>query len=664
MKIISRFSCPVSPGSGPESNSISPAFSGGRGQLGDENRGNHGQPGFTLAELLTVIGVIGIFAAILILVVRSLVYPSETLNEGAVTHSHEGAEEPFDVEIHVSDFDAVGDGVTDDGPAIESAIEHALATPGERRRVVFDEKTYFVGERMDRWPYFIIRQQEGLVIDGNGAELLFSPAQTPFRIEDSQNITIRNMRVDYVEPTYMQGRVVKVDSGGSGFSFDVQVDEGYPSPPTGDNIEGGGGRHGLVFEPDRYHRKVACGSHFKVDSIASAGEGVYRFYPAARYPRIHNIEIGDRVTHGGLFLKLPQEYRTNQRYAQGRMFAFQIERSADILIEDVALYATVTMAFNLIDNQGDVVFRRTELRRRPGSDRLLASLSDGIHSRNSRGAVILDECFLEAAGDDLFAVTADEGSVLEVNGPSTLVVRGSRGAAVRIHDRLWFRNPDGDLGMRTVSRVEDGGGGSANVTLDQPIEGVQPGTTTFLNLNETARGTTVRDTTFQPVMRQAMQIRRVTDVSIERNEVNGYGGEVGVALGSPMPETLRVQGNRLQNLGLWGIRVGADLSDRAVGNVVIQDNEVSMRDGHALYIHRNMDGVAIADNQVTIDEGSTQHGIYITDCFDITIDGLVLTDRRPAAEAGIFFLRVDPSEVVLRNIEADLATGVPVHVFR
>jgi hypothetical protein len=562
--------------------------------------------------------------------------------------------------FHVSAFGAVGDGITDDGPAIEQAIASALASSIERPTVLFDRKTYFIGERMDRWPYFVIKGVDGLVIDGRGAELLFSLTQTPFRIEDSQNVTIRNMTVDYVTPTYTQGSVVQVNADSR--TFDVRVDEGYPSPPTGISMLGGGGQHGLVFEPERYHRKVSCGSHFKVDLITQIADGVYRFKPNEQYPRMLNIEVGDRVTHGGLFLALPDEYRTNQRYAQGRMFAFQVERSAEILLEDVDLYATVTMGFNLQANKGDVTFRRVGLRRRPGSDRLLASVSDGIHSRNARGAVIVEESFLEAAGDDLFAVTADEGSIVTVLTSQRLRVRGSD---VRVGDELVFFNPGEDLGRRTVLRSDPVQDSSDKIIdLNGQVGDVSPGNTTFLNLDETAKGTTVTNTRFQPVMRQGIQVRRMTEARVENNVVHGFGGDVGIGLGSAFPQDIIVRGNHFESLFTWGIRVGADLSQRAVGDVLIEDNRVFMRDGNAIWIHRGMDGIRLINNEVVIDPASTQDGISIMDSYNIEIDGLKLFDPRQSAEAGIVFRRIPESEVTIRNVEGELADGVPVYLFK
>jgi hypothetical protein len=562
--------------------------------------------------------------------------------------------------FHVSEFGAVGDGITDDGPAIEQAIASALASSIERPTVLFDRKTYFIGEKMERWPYFIIKGVDGLLIDGRGAELLFSLTQTPFRIEDSRSVTIRNMTVDYVTPTYTQGRVVQVNSDSR--TFDVRVDEGYPSPPTGISMLGGGGQHGLVFEPERYHRKVSCGSHFKVDLITKVAEGVYRFEPNERYPKIRNIEVNDRVTHGGLFLALPEEYRTNKRFTQGRMFAFQVERSAEILFEDVELYATVTMGFNLQANKGDVTFRRVGLRRRSGSDRLLASVSDGIHSRNARGAVILEESFLEAAGDDLFAVTTDEGNIVSVLTNQRLRIRGSD---VRVGDELVFFSSGEDLGRRTVQGLDSVQGSSDTIIdLDGPVNDVIPGDTTFLNLDETAKGTTITNTRFQPVMRQGIQIRRMTEARVENNVVHGFGGDVGIGLGSAFPQEIIVRGNHFESLFTWGIRVGADVSQRATGNVLIENNRILMRDGNALWIHRGMDGIRLINNEVVIDPASTQDGISIMDSYNIEIDGLKLFDPRQSREAGILFRGIPESEVTMQNIESEMAVGVPVYLFK
>ena len=58
---------------------------------------------------------------------------------------------------------------------------------------------------------FPIIDKKNITIDGQGAKLIFHGEVLPFIIDQSENVTIRNLSIDYAEPGYFAARIV--DSG-------------------------------------------------------------------------------------------------------------------------------------------------------------------------------------------------------------------------------------------------------------------------------------------------------------------------------------------------------------------------------------------------------------------------------------------------------------------
>ncbi len=71
---------------------------------------------------------------------------------------------------------------------------------------------------------FDLSYRDGLVIDGNGAELILHGHIIPFYMREAKNITIKNLTIDWAYPFFSQGTIKKV---GDGF-FDVRFGKAYP----------------------------------------------------------------------------------------------------------------------------------------------------------------------------------------------------------------------------------------------------------------------------------------------------------------------------------------------------------------------------------------------------------------------------------------------------
>ena len=62
-------------------------------------------------------------------------------------------------------------------------------------------------------------------------------------------------------------------------------------------------------------------------------------------------------------------------------------------------------------------------------------------------------------------------------------------------------------------------------------------------LGRSHKGLTIRNTTFRPLMRQAMQLRTLSTALIESNLVEGIGGMAALAAGTPEGRDIRILNN-------------------------------------------------------------------------------------------------------------------------
>ena len=111
--------------------------------------------------------------------------------------------------VYLKDFLAPGAAGTDAVPAVRAALEHCaevgasrLVLPGGRLRMRPDravEKYQFISnndESLKRIAFDLVGMRD-FEIDGNGTELLFTGFISPFSLEDCENITVRDLTIDF-----------------------------------------------------------------------------------------------------------------------------------------------------------------------------------------------------------------------------------------------------------------------------------------------------------------------------------------------------------------------------------------------------------------------------------------------------------------------------------
>lgn len=465
--------------------------------------------------------------------------------------------------LRVAEFGAVGDGVHDDGPAISAAFDAARAD-GVPSIVVFEKKAYRLGENPTAWHYFQMQGHEDLVIEGGGATLLCPEGNLAFHFEGGRDITMRGLIFDTIKPTFTQGEVVAVDDSGT---LDVKLMEGYPEPPdeaslaaNGYRAHGGGGRHMIVFEKGGGARNRRMrDDHLYIRNITCVSPGVYRFHVKEDYlASFKDVAVGNWVSYGFNKAKLPAAVVASKDKSESTYAQIAAVRVENIAFEDIGIFGSINGGIRVSDMPGDVTLRNVRVIRKPGTRNLLSTISDALHLMNIRGRVVMEDCVVEAPGDDCLNIGAQRENIVALAESDRKIVtlRSTDNRyyyyTIREGDRLQFLDTASNrvLGVRTVTAVAfDRRKLTHTVTLDQEVAGLAPKTTQAMNLNQITKSTVIRNNTVTPYMRNAL-LARAQNMTIEGNKLDcSRGGVLGLNLSYASGQddarlrNVRVEGN-------------------------------------------------------------------------------------------------------------------------
>jgi hypothetical protein len=551
--------------------------------------------------------------------------------------------------LHVADFGAVGDGVTDDRPAIARALAQAAQTPGPVV-IRFDRKTYCIGPREDHWCSFDLHQARDLTLDGRGATLLLHPHNCGFLLDECEGVVLRDFRIDYAPLPFTQGTVTSLEPEGGAFT--VRIDDGYPVPDeTATDL-----RQGAFIEPTRPRYTGHWLYVGRVERLPGEEQLIRIVAKAGDEGRVTGAAVGQRFVFGFSYMtpqKRDSRFRVGQEphnrgvYLSNPAGTIQLMRCRDCRIESVDHYASIGMTYRLTGCDG-IRLRAVRIIRKPGTDRLVASLSDGIHCKNSRVGPFIEDCVFEALLDDSINLSTMTDDVMERLSPTTFLTLYS--------DIAWYDTPlrAGDtvlafdpvnalyLGEAKVAQAEFISSHQRRVTLDREIPGlidakaVDRGRATRFFV-KVSQGAEVRDCLFRSQMKTAMVFR--TPGLIEGNRVEDcfFGVHCHNAPDwgeGPMPGDLTIRDNTFERVAFAAIaalRIGQAPLEPAGGPLRIEGNRFLMDNGIAIRLTSLRD-LTLRKNRIRMAASTPPHypAIQLDDCADVTTEDLRVTDPRPS----------------------------------
>jgi hypothetical protein len=584
-------------------------------------------------------------------------------------------------DFRVRDFGAVGNGATDDGPAFRQALA-AAAQSGRPARILCDRKTYRIGWRHDDFFALTLEGARDLTFDGRGATLVLDPHNMALQLRNCQRVTVRGLRLDCDPLPCTQGDIIAVDRAAG--LLTVRIHDGYPVPRTDDAIQAAF-RHGCFIAPRRrwytwnwcyiaavrpvpgQDRCVAITVDPGMVSALSKVEAGQRFvfrnpsWAPGEFDGAEKWKIGTGEQERGVVLNPP-------------IANVQVRSCQDCRLEGIAQYISPNMSI-FVDGSSGTVIRRYRIGYKPGSDRLSASLSDGIHCKGNITGPFIEDCTFAGLWDDAIAIASPGDVVRQVRPDGRLLTRVLDIAWIdsylRAGDRvrLWSPVEGRLLGERTVVEAQFAGNQQRIITLDRPLAGLvdeasDPKAATILYAD---RGpSSVRNCRFRNSLKTALLPNSGT--VFEGNSVEGcaYGVHAFLATGEGAqgyPRDIVVRGNTFRNIWIGAVVLYAGTpnprSAPVAGHCVVEGNAIEQNTGSAITITGLRD-VTVAANTITMAPSTPPEwpAIALARCGRTLISDTVISDPRRGIAAAIEAGTTSRRDVRMRGVTVSVTPGV------
>ena len=313
--------------------------------------------------------------------------------------------------LNVKDFGAIGDGVNDDLPAFNKALEAVRTVTSRPVTLRIPDGTYRLAldESAKIKSHLHIESQSDLTVTGDKQALLLvgSPYHMGVGIFKSKNVTVKNLAVDYELLPYTQGIITTVDPEAQ--LITIRVDPGYPLP-TDKHIDAfaskKGHNVGSLYDPDTNLRCNEYFSQYLRKQVEDLGDGLYR-YKSSNV--VKQSMVGKRFAVVG----------------RRKASAFQVDASRDCLLENVTAYSAPSCGYNVSSSSG-ITIDKSKIMHRPdvsGAPRAMSTNADGLHSKWCANGPVLSNSSFTGMGDDSVNIGGSYTPVIEQPDEYTMIVQ-------------------------------------------------------------------------------------------------------------------------------------------------------------------------------------------------------------------------------------------------
>ena len=267
------------------------------------------------------------------------------------------------------------------------------------------ERDYYESNTTDNNPKrlaILIDGKDGLTIDGNGSDFVFHDRMQPFTVDNSRNVVIKNLSIDWDIPLTAQASVLAVTD-----DYIYLKINAYESPYCIENGklvfvgEGWKSRWNSTMEFESETHRVAyktgdagcMGAGWQNYKATELSQGVVRLnFAFTRKPSVGNLLVlrHSARDHAGVF----------------------IIDSKNVCIENLDMYHCAGLGI-LSQYAEQLTFRNVRCIPNEQKGRILAGHDDGFHYSNCRGDVVVENCVFHALMDDPINVHGTSVRVIE-----------------------------------------------------------------------------------------------------------------------------------------------------------------------------------------------------------------------------------------------------------
>lgn len=369
----------------------------------------------------------------------------------------------------VDDYGATKNGSTDSTAGVRAAIAAAKAS-GEGAEVRFSAGSY----RLDcagsgATSCFTLHGVRKLAVRGQGAStklLISNPMTGVFDVAQSEDVEIKGLNIDYSSLPFTQGTIQAVSAGW----IDVQIDAGYPwlEAPLFSVAELAK-TFGMVFSPGTTSMKGSSSNYYFIASASHQGSGRYRLTITSG---TSGVAVGDR-------------FAVSNR-SQNLLVFFE---NKNITIKDLTFYSGPGPGSIWVRNTGRIHIEGFNIRRKPGTNRLISAGADAIHMLDNPAFLNIRNCYFDGMADDILNTRSSYFTVTQINGHqikmknSLAVVAPATRDLIKPGYRVQFINPQtqkprGAVKVHSVTVEADQS--MTTLNLEGPVPGWAVGDVLFV----------------------------------------------------------------------------------------------------------------------------------------------------------------------------------------
>ncbi len=341
---------------------------------------------------------------------------------------------------------------------------------------------------------FDFKGVNNLVVDGQGCTLVFDGLVGPFEVNDSRNVTIKNMFIDWKRPLFSEGIVTLV----LGAMIEVKV---FPEFPVH------GGEPVVSFQTtslDTGHLSGVCKFSSITDLELVAPQTVRLSADEGKF-----VRPGDYIT-----LRHMYTYRAGVNFVN----------CENVTVQDFTFYALPGMGVFGIQTK-DITLRRFSIR--PSGQRIMSINVDGTHFVCCSGTVEIDDCFYQGMGDDAFNMHGRYIFVGEVIDSKTVrATKQNYENRPDVGDKVEFVRPKTlySYAEAVIAAVKyDADKGESVITFDRPLPPDFDKADAIADISKHAK-LRFHDTTVRDVRGRALLVQ-TRDAIIENNHFEHLTGQ-------------------------------------------------------------------------------------------------------------------------------------------
>ena len=574
--------------------------------------------------------------------------------------------------VKVEDYGGKADGKTNCANAFKQAV--ATCRNAEGKSVLqLSAGTYYInkdvqdGKKYESDYAIFMNAMVDFTLQGSTTGtttiMVGDPSLGCLAMEDGVNVAIKNVAVDYSVVPYVQATVVSANSGTGAVVLDIETATGFPSfadPLFRADVMTGS--YMLVADPKTDRSK----SVFGPEAIMMGDDDRGTITDTSKaWTKISgnrwqvNVAAGSRGDISSAGLKAGSQVAVG---AHRWVYGLKAYKNKNITVENVTFYSGPGTASTWGMNE-NITIKGVKVDIKPGSNRHMSILADGLHGFGNRGTMLVENCYFYGNGDDGINFHSRAGFVTSVVSGTKVKVNPSGTNEYRVGDEIHVMNTTQKTirGIVKLTKVEVENTYSIILTFNKAVTGMvatnnNNTTDTIYNASACEQNAVIQNNTFNS-NRGRHVLLRSHGVVLKNNTFNiGHGTWTSVLLEfaqdwgeGPAPYNINILNNTFNDASLRGNTgiitapgtAATGAAGRTIHDINIEGNKFNNM-SHVVIGLTGTDGATIKNNVINVAAAKTNSSlITATNCTGIKITGLTGTDPNPKT--------MTPALVLLQN---------------